>query len=30
MTPAIRIVIATLKEIASELAKSGVYDGLAT
>ncbi|WP_281179214.1 LysR substrate-binding domain-containing protein [Paraburkholderia oxyphila] len=30
MTPAIRIVIATLKEIASELSESGVYDGLAS
>jgi LysR family transcriptional regulator, nitrogen assimilation regulatory protein len=29
MTPAIRIVIATMKEIASELSESGVYDGLA-
>ncbi|MGA9911748.1 MAG: LysR family transcriptional regulator [Paraburkholderia sp.] len=30
MTPAIRIVIATLKEIASALSESGAYDGLAT
>ncbi|WP_322054499.1 LysR family transcriptional regulator [Paraburkholderia bannensis] len=30
MTPAIRVVIATMKEIASELSKSGAYDGLAT
>ena len=29
MTPALRIVIALLKEIASELSTSGVYDGLA-
>ncbi|RQR22985.1 LysR family transcriptional regulator [Burkholderia sp. Bp9143] len=30
MTPAIRIVIATLKEIASEFSESGVYDGLSS
>jgi hypothetical protein len=28
ITPALRIVIALLKEIASELSTSGVYDGL--